>query len=86
MICYQNYGRATPEIQTESTAVVDQCNGKKDAKLGVEIHDNETLYENLEQNCIPKSIIQGTVDNYSEFLNERKKTISEKINTFYRSL
>ena len=68
------------------TAVVDQCNGKKDAKLGVEIHDSETLYENLEQNCIPKSIIQGTVDNYSEFLNERKKTIAEKINIFYRSL
>lgn len=54
-------------------------------KIG-EINDMEQLRLNLEMNCIPTSIFEMNVDNYTEFLQERRKLTADKIKLFYQSL
>ena len=61
-----------------------QCKDKK-LKYG-NIDDDETLKQNMEDNCIPESIFDGTVDNYEEFLNERRKMMAKKIEKYYFEL
>ena len=47
------------------------------------IHD---LHENLKENCIPQSIFTMTIEDYDEFLVERRKLMAEKIKNYYYSL
>ncbi len=46
----------------------------------------EELQENLKMNCIPFSICNMTVDDYNEFLLERRKLMALKIKEYYLSL
>jgi hypothetical protein len=46
----------------------------------------EELLENLKTHCIPESILNGTVDDYDEFLVERRMLMAEKIKNYYFSL
>lgn len=64
--------------------VLNQCKGGK-LKYG-SITDIKELYANLEDHCIPKSIFEMNIDNYEDFLNERRKMIAEKIKKYYFSL
>ncbi len=41
---------------------------------------------NLEQNCIPESIFEMTLDNYPQFLEERRKLMAQKIEKYYKAL
>ena len=41
---------------------------------------------NLRMNCIPESVKNMDFNNYSEFLEERKKLIALKIKTYYENL
>ncbi len=64
--------------------LIKQCkNGKK---LYGGITDLEELRTNLETNCIPTSMIDGTVPDYKDFLAERRKLMSLKIKTWFESL
>ena len=63
--------------------VFEQC-GKK-AVYG-NIVDEEILKNNLEQNCIPASIINMDYSNYEEFLATRRKLMAKKIKAYYHSL
>ena len=61
-----------------------QCEGGKIKYGGI---DNvEELYKNLDAHCIPRSIVEMTVDSYDSFLEERRKLISRKIKDYYFSL
>lgn len=62
----------------------EQCDGGK-KKYG-NICDREGLIENFKMNCIPEGIETMTVDNYDEFLIERRKLMAQKIKKYFVSL
>lgn len=64
--------------------VSDQCNGGK-LKFGG-IADKGELDNNLKQNCIPESFIGMSIDDYEDFLVERRKLMAQKIKDYYYSL
>jgi hypothetical protein len=61
-----------------------QCTGGR-AKYG-RIRDMETLEENLAMNAIPTSIYDMTVDDFDQFLKERRVLMAQKIRDYYFSL
>ena len=64
--------------------VYKQCNDG-DLKHGG-INSIDDLKENLQQHCIPEGIGQMTKDDYQDFLEARRKLMSQKIKTYYQSL
>ena len=44
------------------------------------------LTENLKENCIPNNIFEMTVENYDEFLQERRKLMAKLIQEYYEGL
>lgn len=64
--------------------VLNQCESKKPVYGG--IVDKEILMDNLLQNCIPQGFENMDINNYQEFLLERRKLMSEKIRKYYESL
>lgn len=65
-------------------SIIEQCNGEEN-KFGA-INTMEDLYKNMEENCIPLSFINMTVDDYDEFLRERRKLMAKKIKDYYETL
>lgn len=61
-----------------------QCDSKN-ASIG-SIVDKEVLEENMRINCIPRSFSSMTVDDYDNFLKQRRKLMAEKIKDYYYSL
>ena len=61
-----------------------QCSGGK-VKYGA-ISTHEELEENLKAHCIPELIFDADVNNYDEFLEERRKLMAEKMRKYYNSL
>ncbi len=64
--------------------ILEQCNGGR-KKYG-NICNPVKLKENLKMNCIPESIEEMTVDNYSDFLAERRRLMAQKIKTYFSRL
>jgi hypothetical protein len=62
----------------------DQCNGG-DLQFGG-INDIETLTANLQDNDIPESIMDMTIENYPDFLEQRRKLIAIKLRVYYETL
>lgn len=50
------------------------------------ISTEQELTENLKANCVPPEIMQMSVEDYSEFLNLRRKLMVEKMRDYYFSL
>ncbi len=50
------------------------------------ISSKEQLLENLKMNCVPNEIMNMGIDDYSEFLNMRRKLMAQKIKDYYFSL
>jgi hypothetical protein len=61
-----------------------QCEGGKMKYGGIETIDE--LQNNLYTHCIPDSIFNLTVDGYGNFLEERRKLMSDKMRGYYNSL
>lgn len=57
----------------------------KELKYG-NITDVDLLKENLKINCIPENISSMNVENYEDFLLERRKLMAMKIKEYYKSL
>jgi hypothetical protein len=64
--------------------VYRQCDGGKLRYGG--ITDFEDLKQNLKQHCIPEGFEEMTIDDYENFLTERRKLIAKKIEKYYQSL
>lgn len=64
--------------------VFEQCNSKE-MKFG-NIMDALILKENMKVNCIPENIVAMDVNQYENFLLERRKLMAKKIKNFYFSL
>lgn len=64
--------------------VFEQC------ETGIAVYGNITdkalLLKNLQQNCIPETILQMEHTDYEEFLVERRKLMAKKIKKYYYSL
>lgn len=50
------------------------------------ITDEQSLKDNLKQNCVPEIIMDAEFNQYEIFLNERRKLMAKKIKDFYFSL
>lgn len=61
-----------------------QCNGDTTKYGGID--SEKQLNQNLDENCIPNLIYEGTVENYELFLEKRRKMISQKIKKYYFDL
>lgn len=48
-------------------------------------HESE-LYFNLQSNCIPESIIEMDIENYQDFLHQRRLLMAEKLRVYYFGL
>jgi len=66
------------------TEVLEQCKGGA-VKYGG-ITNNETLKENMAQNCIPESVFKMSIDDYHEFLKQRRSLMAKKIERYYKNL
>lgn len=75
-------GNKAPNIYFEE--VKGQCEGGA-LKYGA-ISDRNDLKNNLDENCIPESIFEMTIDNYQDFLNQRRRLMAKKIKEYYYSL
>lgn len=64
--------------------IFKQCSTGK-LEIG-NISDENRLLGNLAENAIPSSIVNMTVDNYNEFLIERRKLMAAMIEQYYKSL
>jgi hypothetical protein len=64
--------------------IKEQCSSGN-AKYG-SICSEEALMENLKMNCIPEDIFHMDIEDYDNFLMERRRLISEKIKDYYYSL
>ena len=64
--------------------VSEQCSTKK-PKYG-NITDFEIFKRNLQENCIPESIIEMDYTRYDEFLQERREMIAIFIKNYYKNL
>jgi hypothetical protein len=55
-------------------------------KLVSGLSTEKELLDNLTMNCIPVEIMDMTINDYSEFLNLRRKLMANKIKDYYFSL
>ncbi|KAA6324338.1 hypothetical protein EZS27_026326 [termite gut metagenome] len=75
-------GKKSPDVYFKE--IENQCNTKR--SVYGNIIDENLLNENLDENCIPKQILQMTSDTYEEFLFKRRKLMAKKIKGYYYSL
>ncbi len=64
--------------------LAQQCNGN--GPFYGAICEMDTLKKNLNMNCIPESIFGMALDNYEEFLKERRGLMARKMRDYYFSL
>ena len=62
----------------------EQCNSGELKYGGID--NSQSLKENLTMNCIPDTIFSMDIDNYDEFLTQRRVLMAEKIRDYYYSL
>ena len=44
------------------------------------------LKENFEINCIPENFMEMTVDDFEDFLKERRILMAQKLKKYYKSI
>ena len=64
--------------------VKEQCS-TKNIVIG-NISDESMLISNLTENCIPSNIFDMTVEDYDNFLIERRKLMAKLIERYYKNL
>ncbi len=64
--------------------VLEQCSGGELAYGN--ITDLEALRENLRMNCIPEGLEHMSIENYSDFLSERRYLMAQRIRLYFESL
>ena len=75
-------GKKAPNVYMKT--IIEQCNGLENKYGG--INNSEDLDKNMEENCIPESFKYMTINDYDEFLKERRKLMANKIKQYYESL
>lgn len=63
---------------------VEQCNGGP-VKVG-NIRDFKELEHNLEEHCIPDTLMKADYEDFESFLHQRRKLIAQRLKNYYESL
>ena len=79
-----NIAIGNKEPKTYFGQIHEQCRGGK-KKYG-NICDHDKLKENFRMNCIPEGIENMTIDDYPQFLAERRKLMAQKMKTYFMGL
>ena len=64
--------------------IVENC--KKSVTQYGAITDSVELKSNFEMHCLSEGMENKTIDDYNDFLSERRKLISNKIKDYYKKL
>ena len=64
--------------------ILEQCK-TKNVQIG-NIADEDELMINLDENAIPREVVEMTVKDYERFLIERRKLMAAMIEKYYKSL
>ena len=64
--------------------ILEQCRSGKLKYGGID--NEEDLFKNLEENCIPKEIFEMEKDDYQRFLTLRRKLMARKIKGYFERL
>jgi len=75
-------GNKAPKVYF--TELIEQCNGGL-VRYGA-IDHLPTLQANFEMNCIPAEMQQYEVEDYPEFLAERRNLMAQKLRRYYEKL
>ena len=75
-------GDEAPE--TYFAELASQCEGG--AKKYGGIDDPEEMRANFRANCVPESLLAGSIPTYEEFLEERRKLMAAKIREYFGKL
>ncbi|WBU58049.1 GmrSD restriction endonuclease domain-containing protein [Paracoccus sediminicola] len=75
-------GDKSPDVYFSELA--DQCSGGSQRYGG--IADIDEMRANLETNCVPASVLNGSIPDYDDFLEERRTMMAEKIHLYFKSL
>lgn len=75
-------GAKSPEVYFGELA--QQCNGGSKKYGG--ITDKNELIANLRMNCIPSAMLEGDIQDFKEFLEERRKLMALKIKSWFDTL
>jgi len=68
------------------TELKEQCNdGMNNLKYGA-ISNMNDLLDNMKQNCIPTSIFEMDIEQYNDFIAERRILIAKKIRAYYETI
>lgn len=76
-------GNKSPDVYFKQ--IKEQCSGNGRIRYGG-INTMEELNANLKTHCIPESIFEMNIENYTDFLTERRKLMAEKMKEYYFSL
>ncbi|MFQ6678835.1 MAG: hypothetical protein ACE5D0_11070 [Fidelibacterota bacterium] len=71
-------------IEKYLTGVKDQCNGGGLIYGG--ITELNLLYDNLKQNAVPDTIFEMTMEDYQEFLQQRRVKMAKKMREYYEKI
>ena len=63
---------------------IEQCNGSSKKYGG--ITDKSEMLANLAMNCIPEAMLDGQINDYSDFLVERRKLMALKVKAWFEVL
>ena len=75
-------GAKSPKVYF--TEILEQCRSGKLKYGGID--NEEDLFKNLEENCIPKEIFEMEKDDYQRFLTLRRKLMARKIKRYFERL
>lgn len=75
-------GDKAPEVYFQELA--HQCNGGKKKYGGITTQAD--MRANLRMSCIPESLLDGEVPDYSDFLEQRRQLMAQKIKTWFEAL
>ncbi|MBC7286016.1 MAG: hypothetical protein H5U12_32315, partial [Hoeflea sp.] len=75
-------GDKAPDVYFSELA--DQCSGGGQRYGG--ITDFDEMRANLETNCVPASMLNGSIPDYDDFLEERRTMMAGKIKLYFKSL
>jgi hypothetical protein len=64
--------------------LAEQVSGGKKKYGG--ITDEDDLRANLRMSCLPKSLLDGAIPDYDNFLEERRKLMAQKLKTWFEAL
>ena len=58
---------------------------REDAQVAL-VKTMDELYANLDENCIPREIVNMDVSDYHTFLEARRKLMAQKVKAYFNSL